>query len=67
MEEAVILSRPLVNLVVGSIPFWQKYLAIGKKLFANSENLTPQPPSLLGKGEPGSPSPRRAIPYTHLS
>ncbi len=33
-------------------------LAIGKKLLANSENLTPQPPSLVGKGEPESPSPR---------
>ena len=26
---------------------------------ANSENLTPQPPSLQGKGEPESPSPLR--------
>ena len=31
------------------------HLAIRKMLLANSENLTPQPPSLQGKGEPDSP------------
>jgi hypothetical protein len=30
-----------------------------RRPLANSENLTPQPPSLVGKGEPESPSPLR--------
>jgi len=38
-------------------------------LLANSENLTPQPPSLEGKGESGSPSPLwgGVIPFANLT